>query len=86
MERRRLISTLADQVSRLVSSTVMELHNLTRPTIWQWVPVPHNSKNIEAKRHNDRLNPAGRIQLSHRIFDMKIDCILADFQDLPNFP
>ncbi|BAR57964.1 hypothetical protein NK6_4798 [Bradyrhizobium diazoefficiens] len=45
-----------------------------------------NSKNIEANSYRDCLNPAGRTQLSHRILDMKIDCILADFQDHPNFP
>lgn len=33
---------------------------------------------IEADRHNDGLDPAGRAQLSHRVLKMKVHRILAD--------
>lgn len=33
---------------------------------------------VEADRHNDSLDPAGRAQLSHRVLKMKVHRILAD--------
>src|ERR1700692_2099784 len=41
---------------------------------------------IESNRFDDRHGAACRPELSHRVLDMKIDCIFADVQYYPDIP
>lgn len=70
------IHLLAWNASRFATA----IHGLIRLT------ASRGLNKAQLSRFDDGLGPGARFELSHRIFDMKVDGVIADVQDDPDRP